>query len=558
MPSPTRRPIRSLARIIGAGACLVLLAAAALPAFDVDAAPPAATPLATPLPASHAPTTVLLDGVPVFEIASPLGGFTPAQRARAVTERMEAVARRPGPIPAARLVEKPYGTEVVLGETVVVTVTDVDAGGAHRVVLAGLWAKAIEAALDEGRERYSFRSIAIGGAKTLGSGLLLFLLALWISRLLRQVEERIHEGKGFLRAVPVKAGSVVLAREDQIKGLLLVGVRLARIVATVAAFFVWVSVAFAALPWTQPLARHAWGWISAPLTGFANAAISSLPDIFALVVIVVVARYVIRFVRFFFREIGEGRATIAGFEQDWAEPTAKIASFLVVAFAAVMAFPYLPGSGSEAFKSISLFLGLLLSLASSGAVSNLVAGTILTYTGAFKLGDRVKIGEQTGDIVEKSLLVTRIRTRRNVEISVPNATVLSGAIINYSAMARRGGVILSATVTIGYDVPWVTVHELLVTAALRTVDVLKEPRPFVLQTSLNDFNVSYEINAYITDSRKWDDILSRLHSAIQDSFNEAGVEIMSPAFTALRDGNTVAIPDAYKPKGYEAPGFRFK
>ena len=247
---------------------------------------------------------------------------------------------------------------------------------------------------------------------------------------------------------------------------------------------------------------------------------------------------------------------LPGFYQDWAMPTYKIARFLVIAFALVMAFPYLPGSDSPAFKGVSIFLGVLFSLGSSSAVANVVAGVILNYTRAFSIGDRVRIGDVEGDITYKTLLVTHIRTIKNVEITLPNSTVLSGAILNFSTAAKDSALILHTSVTIGYDAPWRRIHELLISAASATQHILKDPQPFVLQTALNDFYVSYQINAYTDHPSKMALIYSDLHQNIQDKFNEGGVEIMSPHYSQLRDGNTVTIPETYRPTDYTAPGMR--
>jgi small-conductance mechanosensitive channel len=236
------------------------------------------------------------------------------------------------------------------------------------------------------------------------------------------------------------------------------------------------------------------------------------------------------------------------------KPTYQLVRLLVVLIALVVTFPYLPGGNSDAFKGISIFIGLLLSLGSSSAVSNVLAGLVLTYMRPYRGGDRVKIADTVGDVVEKTLLVTRVRTPKNVEVVIPNSAILSNQILNYSALASSRGLILNTTVTIGYDAAWRTVHELLRRAALETDGILHDPPPFVLQTSLNDFHISYELNAYTGRPNEIQEIYSRLHEAIQDAFNLAGVEIMSPAYHALRDGNMVTIPDgsraAFQPHAF--------
>jgi small-conductance mechanosensitive channel len=273
---------------------------------------------------------------------------------------------------------------------------------------------------------------------------------------------------------------------------------------------------------------------------------------------ILVTHYVLKALKFFATAIEHGELPVRGMHPEMAMPTYQLARVLVILFAVVVAFPNLPGGDSDAFKGVSIFVGLLLSLGSSSAVGNALAGLVLTYMRPYHPGDRVKIADTTGDVIEKTLLVTRGRTIKNVEVVIPNSAILGNQILNYSALARTRGLILNTTVTIGYDAPWRTVHDLLIAAALGTDGILPDPPPFVLQTSLNDFHISYELNAYTERANEIQDIYSRLHEAIQDSFNTAGVEIMSPTFYALRDGNTITIPEERRPPGYQAPAFRVK
>jgi small-conductance mechanosensitive channel len=221
-----------------------------------------------------------------------------------------------------------------------------------------------------------------------------------------------------------------------------------------------------------------------------------------------------------------------------------------------MLYPYLPGSQSEAFKGVSIFVGVLFSLGSTSAVSNIFAGLSLTYMRAYRVGDRIKIGETVGDVIEMKLYGTRIRTIKNVDIVISNSQILQGHIVNYSAQARIRGLILNTSVTIGYDAPWRVIHQLLVDAALKTRDILKNPAPFIFQTALNDFYITYELNAYTDQAQFMARIYSELHQNIQDTFNEAGMEIMSAHYMHLRDGNRTAIPDPYLPKDYEPRALR--
>src|SRR4029077_13639435 len=246
-----------------------------------------------------------------------------------------------------------------------------------------------------------------------------------------------------------------------------------------------------------------------------------IPNLLLILFICLVTSYLIKLNQYIFRKISAKRVTIPGFFPDWAEPTAKLVRVLIIAGAAIAVFPYLPGSQSPAFKGISVFLGVLLSLGSTSAVAHGVAGTILTYMRAFQVGDFVRIGNDVAEVVEKTLLVTRICTQKREVVTIPNGTVLGGVGVNYSAEAKQKGVIFHTTVTIGYSAPWRKVHELLLAAALFTDDVLHDPPPFVLQTALNDFYVAYELNAYTAKPSDMLHTYSVLHQNIQDRFNEA-------------------------------------
>jgi len=217
---------------------------------------------------------------------------------------------------------------------------------------------------------------------------------------------------------------------------------------------------------------------------------------------------------------------------------------MIIAFTLVAAFPYIPGSSSPVFKGLSIFVGFLLSLGSTSLVSNIVAGIVLTYTRGLRIGDRVQIADSTGDVIERTALVTRIRTIKNVIISIPNNIVLQNQIINYSAEAAERGLILHTSVTIGYDVPWRLVTDLMIGSALKTINILAKPEPFVLKTSLDDFYITYELNAYTDEPGLMAGTYSELHQNILDQFNKEGVEIMSPSYFAVRDGQGVTIPQA--------------
>jgi small-conductance mechanosensitive channel len=320
--------------------------------------------------------------------------------------------------------------------------------------------------------------------------------------------------------------------------------------------YFYITLLFSFFSFTKSWAGTLFHYILAPLEHSVMAIVNYLPNVFAILVIFFIFKYAIKFIKMLFDAVENEIITIPGFYKDWATPTFKIVRFLVIVFGMIVVFPYLPGSDSPFFQGITVFLGVLISFGSSSAIANIVAGVVLTYMRPFRVGDIVKIADTQGRVTEKTLLVTRIRTIKNLEITVPNATVLSSHITNFSANTQEAGLILHTTVTMGYDTPWQQVHELLIKSALQTDLVLHDPSPFVLQKSLDDYYVSYELNVYTRHSNRMPFIFSDLHQHIQDAFNEAGLELMSTAFTAIRDGNQKCVPENYIPEGYEKPGFK--
>lgn len=399
------------------------------------------------------------------------------------------------------------------------------------------------------------REIAYGALLVVAAMLALFYV-FRVSARLRDSAYRVLDGWRGTRIQALKIQSYEVLSADRITDLIKGSVRLLRTVALVITLYVTVPVILSLFPWTRDWVAYLMPYLMAPVYRLFWGIVDFLPNLLSIIVIVVATRYLLRFLRTVSAEIKKGAIVFPGFHADWADPTSKLLSFVIVVFAVVLVSPYLPGFGSPAFQGISIFLGVLLSLGSTGAVSNVIAGTALTYMRAFKIGDRVQIADATGDVIEKTFLVTRLRTIKNVEVTIPNALVLSGQLTNFSAMAKETGLILHTKVTIGYDAPWRRVHELLIGAGMATRDVIAEPPPFVLQTSLDDFSISYELNVYTKEPGRSVQILSELHQNIQDRFNEAGIEIMSPRFSALRDGNQPAMPAEHLPRDTAAKGFR--
>ena len=324
--------------------------------------------------------------------------------------------------------------------------------------------------------------------------------------------------------------------------------------------YIFFPLIFSVFEFTQGWSNYLFDLIFSSFGQIFTAIWHYFPNIIKIAAIIIVMRYFVKAVKYIFAEIEDEKLQISGFHPDWAMPTFTIIRFLLYAFMFVLIFPLLPGSDSTIFKGVSVFLGVLLSLGSSSAIANMVAGLVITYMRPFKIGDRINIGNTTGNVIEKTLLVTRLKTIKNEEITIPNSAVLSGNTVNYSTFTKEKGegLIINTTVTLGYDIPYKTVYAALIEAALRTNLIEKQPKPFVLQTSLDDFYVSYQLNAYTKHANKQALIYSDLHQNIQDCCNEMDIEILSPHYRAQRDGNMTTIPKDYLPNDYEAPSFNVK
>jgi small-conductance mechanosensitive channel len=316
-------------------------------------------------------------------------------------------------------------------------------------------------------------------------------------------------------------------------------------------------IVFGQFPATQGYAEQVGLWLWHPVVAIFRGMLGYLPNFFYILVIVVVTRFVLRMINYVFGAAERGLISLEPWiHRDVARPTGLIIKVVVFVVALFFIAPLIPGTGSTAARGISIILGLMISFGSTSSVGNFVAGIVLMYMRPFQLGERVRIGDTVGDVIERTFLYTKVLTVKNEEVIVPSLTALGTPIINYSSRAQVQGLILHTSVTISYDVPWRQVHELLLGAAEKTSHMAKEPKPFVLQSALDDFYVRYEINSYTNQPAKMAQIYSELHQNIQDRFNEAGVEICSPHYRQLRDGNTTTIPSEYRPKDYAPPRFQ--
>ncbi len=323
--------------------------------------------------------------------------------------------------------------------------------------------------------------------------------------------------------------------------------KVVRLVIIVLFLLAYLPFMFSFFPVAEGIVEIFYGYISTPIKFLFYGFINFLPSLFFIIVILLFTRYIIKVSKYLVEDIENDKLVLKEFPKDWANTTQKMFTVFVYAFAIVLISPHIPGSGSAAFKGVTIFIGALVSFGSTSAIANIIAGIVITYMRPYQIGDRVRIQGTYGDVIERSLLVTRILTLKNEEVTIPNANIIGGHILNYSTNSKKNGVILHTSVTLGYDVPWKLAEKLLLKAASNSMLLQKDPKPFVLQTSLDDNYVSYELNVYSKQEKKMPLIYSDIHHNILDVFNKAGVEILSPAYISARDGNLTTVPDLVKP-----------
>ena len=355
------------------------------------------------------------------------------------------------------------------------------------------------------------------------------ILLIWLVwQLFRRLSGKIiRHGSEKIKPLTIKKLRILTAK--QIIDVIVFLLRILKYVITVFQLFITLPIVFSLFPATKNLATTIFYYIFHPLKDIAIGAVRYIPNLITVVIIVLITRYVLKALKFFAGQISKGKLVIPGFYADWADPTYKILQVLLWAFTVAIVYPYLPGSDSRVFQGVSVFLGVIFSLGSTSAIGNLVAGLVITYMRPFKIGDRVLIKDITGFVVGKNLMVVRLKTHKNEYVTFPNLIILSSCIINYNTSSDEDeeGLIIHTEVTFGYDVPWQTIHEILINAALATDHVQKRPKPFVLQTGMEDYYARYQINCYTKEVEKAPKIKTLLHENIQNGFREAGIDMTS-------------------------------
>ena len=487
---------------------------------------------------------VIVEGDTLYYLFAKRGGHTPQQRAEMNAAAITELGKRFNLQPDSVYIESSdIVTDLMYGNKVLSSFTDQDGlwEGCSRDQLAAAKRKVIVDKLKVMKDEHSLWQLGkriLYFILVIIGQFLLFKLTTWLFNKLKVRIQRLKDTK--LRPISIQDYEL-LDTQKQVN-LLVFLASLLRYAVMLLQLILTVPLLFAIFPQTKDLAYKLFSYIWDPIKSIFLGIVEYIPNLFTIFVIWLAVKYLVRLVRYLASEIQSERLKIGGFYADWAMPTFHIVRFLLYAFMIAMIYPYLPGSKSGVFQGISVFVGLIVSLGSSTVIGNIIAGLVITYMRPFKLGDRIKLNDTTGNVIEKTPLVTRIRTPKNEVVTIPNSFIMSSHTVNFSQSARDYGLIIHSEVSVGYDIPWRKTHQLLIEAALNTPGVVDDPRPFVLETSLQDYYPVYQVNAYIKDANQLAQVYSDLHQNIQDRFNEEGIEIMSPHYIATRDGSETTIP----------------
>ncbi|WP_193162127.1 mechanosensitive ion channel family protein [Enterobacter ludwigii] len=393
------------------------------------------------------------------------------------------------------------------------------------------------------RDQYDAGWLALSAGKTAAGLLALFVFWYGTWRSWRGVRRfyrgRILENRSI---IPQSWRRFVGAIETRLYALLM-------IILGILGLYIWLSWSFSLFPWTRVWGASLGDWTMRVLRDIALSIVSAMPGILIVLIIFLITAFILKLLKVLLNQVEAGRLHLPGIHPETVGATRKLISVVVWLFALSAAYPFLPGANSLAFKGISVFFGLMLTLGSAGVMNHAMSGLVLIYSRALRKGDIIRVADNEGLVTEIGMLATKIITRENYVVTVPNAVVVSGKITNLSAQNPDGGVNLTTGVTIGYDTPWRQVHAMLEIAARRAKCIDQSQQPLVRQLSLMDWYIAYELQVKLRAGQSLAEARNELHSNIQDVFNEFNVQIMSPNFVMQPEGAVVVTEDNW----YAAP-----
>lgn len=487
---------------------------------------------------------LVIEGDTLLVIYARRGGMLPEARVASARSKIYEMGKRLTMfVDSIYVFDSDMSADVMAGEQVILSVTDLDAlwMGMERAELAEQYRSIISQKVEELHETYGLQQKLQGIGWVALIILVLVLLIILVSWLFRRWKFRVtRQLLRTIKAVRIKNYTLLDAHRLGVAIILLFNtVRLAIILLLILAS---VPLLFSVFPETKTFTYTIFSYIWGPLKDIFGSLIAYLPNLFKIAVIIICFHYLLKLIRYFANEIASGRLKLNGFYADWAMPTHTLLRVLLYSFMFVMIWPLLPNSDSEVFQGVSVFIGVVVSLGSTSVVGNVMAGLVMTYMRPFRIGDFIRFGDTEGEVIEKSMLVTRIRTRKNDIVTIPNSNLLGSQTSNFTFSAQRYGIIVHTKITIGYDEPWKKLESLLIQAAENTEGIKKHPKPFVRITALDDFYVEYEINGYTERAKTLSAVYSALHQQILDTLHGAGVEIMSPHIEAQRNNLPLQIP----------------
>jgi len=476
------------------------------------------------------PATVEIWNRPIVILRAAIGNREPKDRAQDTRERIEAIPYSllaEGVTVGRAKIGSLEGMVIYAGDNMMFGLVpeDIDPESSQTLEQAADNAasqlrEVLQARIEQRRVPVLLRGILLTLLATIVLGIALWVISRIVRRQVRRIQKQPKLG---FKIRNINLSPFLTSIERGLINLTGFGV------SVIAAYF-WLTFVLLRFPYSRPWGRRVGAYLTNLLAQFGHGAIAALPGLFAVIVIFVITRVVVKAVDGVLHSAEDGRLETSWLEPETARATRRLSKALIWIFAVTVAYPYIPGSGTDAFKGVSVFVGLMISLGSAGLVNQIMHGLVIVYSRALKAGDYVKTGEIRGVVSEVGLLSTKITTRRREEITIPNSLLTSDTVTNYSRLAGKDGAVVGTPVKVGYDAPWRQVEAILKLAAARTPDIRQQPPPRVIQRTLSDFFVEYELVFNIDQPDRRPFILSKLHAQIQDAFNEFGVQIMSPHY----------------------------
>jgi small-conductance mechanosensitive channel len=494
------------------------------------------------------PAYAMLGGDTIMTIYAPTPTLSPLERAALYGDRALRAAKTFSPkFDTLDVVNNGMSVDIVFGEMPLINITAADAylEGTDRGALANAKKKRVLAAIAAYNKSLGLWNILRMVGLSIAVVAALVALMVLVNRSFRKGIDRkiIDNREKWFKGIHFR--NIEILTSEKLTAAALFASKALRYALYAVLLYAALPMVFAIFPATRHLAKLLFSWIATPLFSMGEGFIAYLPNLLRIVVIIVVMRYILKFLHYISAEIETGRLVIPKFYPDWARATFNLLRIFIYAFTVVLIFPLLPNSDSSIFKGVSVFIGVLFSIGSSSVISNMMAGLVITYMRSFKIGDRIKVGDVYGDVVEKTLFVVRVQTIKKEVITVPNSSILSSNVVNYSTAAEEAGqgVIISVEFSVCYDSAWDKVHSLLIEAALKSEHVLHDPSPFVFTNELADFATIYSLRVYTRRPDMYAVICSDINSNVLDVFRREGIEMIVPQYRSLRDGGKPVFPE---------------